>query len=131
MQEAAKRNPDGMSLLTDCSKCKTMTTRAQRQSMGCGYEPRSSAPQPWQPPDGKFGYAGPTVEHCAGYTTTLPEVIEVARARFHWEKGALGLALGRAPLSEALELGIELLESASNRMQSWRMTPAIEGGGGS
>lgn len=131
VQEAARRDPDGMQLLTDCGKCKKMTTRAQRRSMGCGYEPRSDRASPWQPPGGKAGYAGPTIEHCVGYTAALPEVVEVARARFHWDKGALALSLAGEPLSEGLQLGIEVLESASNCMQSWRMTPAIEGGGGS
>ena len=80
-----------------------MTTKAQRLSMGCGYEPRSDRASPWQPPDGKVGYEGPTIEHCAGYTTSLPEVIEVARARFHWDKGALAHVLAGEPLSESLQ----------------------------
>jgi hypothetical protein len=121
-----------MMFLTDCETCTKMTNRAQRQSMGCGYEPPSAlSAQPWQPPGGTHGYNGPTIVHCAGYTTNLPEVDEAARARFHWDKGALGLVLAGEPLNENLQLAIEMLESASNRMQHWRMTPVMEGGGGS
>lgn len=120
-----------MQLLTDCEKCKAMTTPTTRQALGCGFEAPSPRAQPWQPPSSKVGYTGPIAEVCAGYTTSLPAVTEIARARFHWDKGALELVVRGEPLSEMLQIGIEVLESASNRLQRWRLTPAIEGGGGS
>ena len=58
----------------------------------------------------------PTV--CPGYTTSLPEVIEGARARLHWSKGALtSFCNGNA--RESVLMAIEILEGASNECQTW------------
>jgi hypothetical protein len=55
---------------------------------------------------------------CPGYTTRLPEVIEIARARLHWSKGALRIDdWSTSPLA----FGIEFLESASNECQQWQL----------
>lgn len=59
-----------------------------RQSLGCAYAPTTDLVpiQPWRPAE---GYRGPEPTVCPNYTTNLPEVIEAARAWFHWEKGQL------------------------------------------
>lgn len=59
---------------------------------------------------------------CPGYTTNLPEVIEIARARVHWkEGGGLRDFCDETP-SEALRQGVEILEGASNECQRWAMS---------
>ena len=56
---------------------------------------------------------------CAGYTCRLPEVLEIARARMHWEKGAIvSFCRGQEP-SEQLLVGIELLEHAVSDLRAW------------
>jgi hypothetical protein len=98
-----------------------------RQFLGCGYAPppKAGTPvDPWSAPRGDRA----TV--CPGYTTKLPEVIEAARARFHWEKGALGMFCEGELPTELLMRSIEILASASNDCSDYYMTPANKGGGG-
>ncbi len=106
-----------------------MTTQLQRQSLGCGYEPRTDRVSllMWQPPQGAKGYSGPPLEWCAGYTTSLPEVMETAIARVHWSKGNAA-ALGE--LTEETLNSIVILEGSYNELQRWMLTPLSEGGGG-
>jgi hypothetical protein len=87
------------------------TTHTIRQFLGCGYEPQIERAQPWVPQgfDGK-------AEHCAGYTSRLPQVIEVARAFLHWEKGQLQLRHDDPPA--ALLDGIEALSGSVAACQS-------------
>ena len=116
--EQMKRDP------TDArSKCETCMDRnplETRQILGCGYEP---------PPDERLrsvariptllgSSTDPTV--CPGYSTRLPEVIEVARARLHWSKGSLREFVGGNP-TDALVMGIEFLEGANNECEGWAM----------
>lgn len=107
-----------------------MQERSQhsRQLIGCGFEP---------PPPRRFakhvttwfglGYRGDVPTVCPGYSTKLPEVIEIARARLHWSKGNLPV-FADDPL-HPVAIGIEILESSSNECQHWMMTPESEGGG--
>lgn len=97
---------------------------AQRDRWGCGYRPR--------PADGRvrltvWRHGGdrekkhPTL--CPGYTTTLPEVIEIARAR-HWKASLETFVRAtsgdpRALVPEPLLLGIELLDEAYNNAEAW------------
>lgn len=116
-----------MRLLNNCETCMQTSATIYRQSIGCGYEPPAPrevhvivhVPRGWK-------HERPEV--CPGYTTKLPEVIEVARARLHWSKGALAVALDGEPAHDMLLVGIELLESSSNECENLRMTPAKEGG---
>ncbi len=97
-----------------------------RQTMGCAYEApapvglRVDLPRPI-PPDRDL-----KITTCPGYTTRLPEVIEVARARLHWSKGGpAGIGINNwaeSPLCAA----IEVLEGASNEVQSWAMDNPIK-----
>lgn len=115
--------------ISDCGKCKQQTGQAQRQSLGCGYEPRNDRVHlsVWQPPSGKNGYAGPALTVCAGYTVRLPEVVEATVARAHWNKG--NVAYDRTP--RELLNAILIVEGQYSQLQSWLMTPAKDGGGGS
>lgn len=104
-----------------------------RQSMGCGFEPALGEYGGWEPPSGKLGFRQnkklvqlPTV--CPGYSTNLPEVLEVVRAHRHWQKASLRDFCGGEP-NEALLIGIEVLESEINATQNFEMTPEKDGGG--
>lgn len=73
-----------------------------------------------------LGHGAPSV--CPGYTTSLPEVIEIARGRLHWSKGSLG-QFCRGQASDAMLVGIEILEGASNACQAWCIdNPQKKGG---
>lgn len=65
------------------------------------------------------GYADEVPSACPGYTTKLPEVAEINRARLHWSKGALREFCGGKP-SELLLRGIEILEGSANEANCWR-----------
>lgn len=103
------------------------TGQAQRQSLGCGYEPSTDRVRLtiWQPPTGSAGYHGPQLSVCAGYTANLPEVTETALARIHWSKGNASTLNA----SEDLLNAIVILESSYNQLQAWLMTPVKDGGG--
>lgn len=117
----------GALAIDDCKRCKMTTNQAQRQSLGCGYEPRSDRVHlsVWQPPSGKNGYSGPPLTACAGFTCNLPQVVETAMARVHWSKGNVAVL---NPTEELLDC-IVILEGQSNQLQAWLTTPAKEGGG--
>lgn len=88
--------------------------RQSRQYLACAYEPRVEGARAWQ----HQGYEGPDSETCPGYTTKLPEVREVAEARFYLHKGSLSL-LVRDELSDSLRDGIAILETEDNSVMSW------------
>ena len=110
-------------MLADCQKCKGANGRLVRQSMGCGFEVESKLAIPW---DHRGRKSDPPVT-CAGYTTRMPEVIEILRARRHWEKGQLALACDEAPHENAL-IAIEILEGSSIELQNAKLTPISKGG---
>ncbi len=106
-------------------------TEDQRQLMGCGLLPppaesRRRYLQIWN--GGSLpNYKGPEPTVCPGYSTSLPEVIEVARAHRHWSKGNYQVA-GREP-NDPLVISIEILDGATNEFQAWSMTSTKDGGG--
>ena len=106
-------------VIGDCAKCKASLPQAQRQSLGCGYEPSASAVAMWSHP----GYTGPAPTVCPGYSTSLPEVLETAVARLHWSKGQ---NIGD---SEDLKDAVLIMEGSYNELQAWLMKPAKDGGG--
>lgn len=95
-------------------------TVINRQLAGCGYLP---------PPDkdllpvvrawNGLGYSGPDPTVCPGYSTNLPEVQEIARAHTHWSKGALMAWLRGQRASEALLIGIEIIEAEVGRFEAF------------
>jgi hypothetical protein len=106
------------------------TPEQTRQMLGCGFAPlpaENLLPHRRVPrPDGYNGIVR-TVDgvetgepsQCPGYLTNLPEVIEVARARFHWSKGGL-LSIGVTDWqNDPLVTCIEILEGATNEADRW------------
>lgn len=118
-------------VISDCEKCMQATTQQNRQGRGCGYEPRPAGLRvmPWQPPLNKLGYkhALPTI--CAGYTTRLPEVTEIARAHTHWQKGELVSFLGGEQPTELVKGYLEVLDAELSAVEAWAKTPIEQGGG--
>ncbi len=119
--ESERRNPTGS--LPKCDDCMKTNKQLPRQFMGCAYEPAL--------PEGKRvylsmwqggsmpNYRGPKPTVCPGYTTSLPEVIEVSRARAHWNKGGLA-SLGVTDWHhDPLAIGIEILEGSQNEVDRW------------
>lgn len=101
----------------------------RRQQLGCGYAPPpsphlASIVRPWA----GLGYRGPRPTTCPGYTTNLPEVVEIARAHRHWSKGSLEAFCGGPP-PEAVITGVEIFDAAMGELEAWRATPASQGGG--
>ena len=98
-----------------CDDCKKRNHVTTRQQFACGYEPRIEGAQPWHP---RFWILqGLKLEHCAGYTTTLPEVGEVLEAYPHWEAGTLpDLLDGRRAPKQLLQL-LVFMKAGSNEYQ--------------
>jgi hypothetical protein len=109
-----------------------MTNQQQRQSLGCGYEPKHPTlpVMMWSPPGSKCGYSGPRATVCPGYSTNLPEIIETAIIRRHWEKGSIVAACGgENPTEEQLAM-VLVLDGAFADLKHWACTPSKDGGGG-
>lgn len=92
----------------------------QRQLAGCGFAPPPrDALLPFVAPWSGLGYSGAKPTVCPGYSTSLPETIEIARGRLHWSKGGPA-AIGVADwASSPLTIGIEILEGACNEAERW------------
>lgn len=128
VHESERRNPHSADF--DCAKCKEMNGRLARQHMRCGYEvPIDGAQPPWSPVMLDAAHQG-EYTLCPGYTTKLPEVIEVVRLRMHAKMGSLSLFMHGGEPTEAATVGIEILEGAANEVQAWVMKPKDQGGGG-
>lgn len=99
-----------------------------RQGWGCGLE---LAPEPTVPvmPWSGLGYDGPAPTVCPGYTTSLAETIEIARAWKWWTKGQVDAFVDGSPVTAALKIGIEIFDAAVGSFERWRMTPRDKGGG--
>jgi hypothetical protein len=95
-----------------------------RRYMGCGWERPVDGAKPWSPSnlngEWKLGREQSDATTCPGYTTNLPQVIEIARARVHWKEGG-GLRDFVDQPSELLRQGVEILEGASNELTHWAM----------
>lgn len=120
--------------IDDCRACKENVSELQRQSLGCGYLPRTDrvSLQVWQPPShsGRCGYSGPPLTTCAGYTTNLPEILEATIARASAKLGALDHFCEGGVASEELLHSIILLDSEYSAAEHWITTPSKDGGGG-
>lgn len=123
-QEAIRRKTQAFA---NCTDCKAGTSEMVRQSMACPYE---AAPpeglRPFvRPPDVEGATVTPTV--CPGYTTSLPEVIELARAWDWREHGSLRDFCGGYP-TEATKRGVELFAGYVADLKHKLMTPRSKGG---
>lgn len=110
-----------------CAECLERVDEQSRQALGCPYAPEPDQTfrlhvETWtgcgvEPrPATDDAPAFPSV--CPGFTTTLPETIEAARAHLHWTKGEL-TQFCRGYASEALLIGIEVLSTSSGETMSW------------
>lgn len=128
LQERIRNKRKQVEYLLDCDKCRGLvppdpfnpmrpTTQAERQTWGCAYEPRNEAMRPcgWM----HQGYRDEPPTTCPGYTTKLPEVVEINRARLHVKTGSGRDFLG-GPATENILRGIEILEGAVNEANCWR-----------
>lgn len=105
-------------------------TPDQRQMFGCGYEPPPADNlRPFVGIPRPEGYSDDEPTVCPGYSTSLPETIEIARGWLHWTKGALREYTGGQP-TVAMVAGIEVLSGASSDCERYWMTPRSKGGGG-
>lgn len=126
LQEQHRRDPHIIDF--DCNRCKEMNGKEARQAMACGHEtPLVNVRPPWSPANMGASHTG-EYTLCPGYTTNLPEIVEVARGRLHWSKGSLPVYC--VP-NELIVEGIEILEGSTNEMQEWALRPKAKGGGGS
>ncbi len=102
-------------------------SRDIRRTMRCGLEPLlplSPDVSAWQPPTDEIerhAYNGPEATVCIGYTSKLPEVMEAAEARLHWEHGAIQ-SWCRGEPTEALLEGIAILHISTNQASAWAMS---------
>ena len=126
----------GRQSYANCTECKAGATTQIRQSWRCPYltpsppdlERYTHAPCPdgaSPPPDHEQGTPWPTV--CPGYSTSLPETIEVARAWGWAERGDLRAFTQEQP-TEALVDAIELFGDHVDRLKTKLMTPRSKGG---
>jgi len=95
-----------------------------RRNLGCGYEPALDGARPWQAPI-EAGVDEWSV--CPGYTTSLPETIDVARAWLHWSKGELvAFCDGRA--CPSLVSGIEIMAGTMSSFEGYSMRESAKRG---
>jgi hypothetical protein len=107
------------------------STKQTRQALGCGYEVANPKlpPQPWSPASMSSKWSGKT-ETCHVYTTALPIVLDVIRARVHWEKNAAAFsAYCEGDATEQMLAAVEILDGAVNELNAWAMTSSDDGGG--
>jgi hypothetical protein len=129
LQEAIRRTPDQLGHLSDCGTCMQKHPRERRQLMGCGYEPPTASVTLWQPKVSKLGYRHKRPTVCVGYSTRLPEVVEVLRARAHWEKGSLAMFCGDDKPGDEFLACIEILDAEIASVTAWALTSKKDGGG--
>lgn len=58
---------------------------------------------------------------CPGYTTKLPEVVEIARLRMHAKEGSLPLFMHGAEPTDVVVVGLEVLAGSTNECTTWAM----------
>lgn len=116
--ELTRAGQDSSAFL-ECTHCLKNVSRPARASWHCGYLPKADRKG--------YGFNGgpgtwPPYTVCPGYTTSLPQVFEVARARMWWDKGCLQL-LHKRP-TDALLRGIEVLQCAASQAEADMMQRA-------
>jgi hypothetical protein len=101
----AARDEPGQHELLNCMTCRKNNDPNLRRAMGCGWLPPSATPAGfvWSGPGGHLDLAT-----CPGYTTRLPDVLDVAGAYWWADRGALAERVGRRPPA-ALVRGIDAL----------------------
>lgn len=120
-QNAKRSNTRGIWDYDSCDACRAEVPAESRRDYACGYEPTTG------PCRLRLEGAGiePTV--CPGYSTSLPETIEIARGWSWAERGCLRDFCGGPP-TDAMLLGVELFGGAINELNEKKMTPRSKGG---
>lgn len=113
LQERIRNDRKTVENLINCEKCMSEVSGQTRRYMGCGYEPPLDGARAWM----HEGYTDEPPTTCPGYTTKLPEVIEINRLRLHWSKFA---GFKDSEPTEQVKRGIEILEGAVNEANCWR-----------
>lgn len=113
-QESARKSKGAMRYLSDCKLCMEDNPEEIRRMMGCGFIP--DAPAPSTKPNG----CELEVSVCVGYTTKLPEVAEVTRARMWWDKAQLREWCDGEEPTAPLRACIEELEIQYGAVQSFK-----------
>jgi len=125
LQQASRSNPAPVAHLLDCEACMRERPAAARARIRCGYvEPASDGSAWW--PRGFRGFGSPPVgaTTCPGYTTSLPEVVEISRLHLHWSKGALRDRV-RRPTGHVLDM-IEVLACEQSAVEWHEIKTAKE-----
>jgi hypothetical protein len=101
-----------------CSDCRDSVSEAMRRDMGCGWLATSwegdPAPSRWVHSSG----ASPRCVTCPGFTTALPEVLEVLDLFSHWETGQIEFALGGETASSMLPRALALAKRACGALMA-------------
>lgn len=116
LAEAKRRTPSEAGIYADCGRCMRETPIEGRRALACAYEAPLDGARGYEPP----GYDGPRLATCPGYTTKLPEVLEVTEARFYLHKGSLHL-LVTDELTEAMRDALLVSESAEADVTRWSL----------
>lgn len=91
-----------------------------RQTFACPYAPVPPEQLlPYVRPPIPPAYSGDELTVCPGYSSSLPEVIEGARAWRHWEKADVRAFTGGAWPTPGLTLAIESFDAAVSQHQRW------------
>jgi hypothetical protein len=122
-QEALRTEPDQHRDIADCSKCMETTDVHSRRALGCGWEPALDGAEP------ATLKSNVEVTVCPGYSCKLPEVVEVASAYAHWEKGTLSARLDGAEPTPQLLDGLVVLQGAIAELNEHRMKASTQKGG--
>lgn len=116
--------------LLDCGLCKEKLSVETRQAMGCGWETaeHKMPVKTWSPAgmpgneDWKcISKTRPEPTVCPGYSVTLPETIEIARAYTHWITGGGLRDFTDGDITSNLRIGVEIFCGAVNECQRWAM----------
>lgn len=118
------RGKDGQSDLLTCERCMQCNDYQMRRFMKCGYLDDSEHLNGsfWQPDAFDL-----TV--CAGYSTTLPEVVDAVTNYHHYDTGQLRDACDGQP-SPVLLQALSLLKGAVLSKDAYRMKEQAKKNGG-
>ena len=108
----------------DCDACKRRCDSVIRSTFACGWVPEAERSEHPLAPSALP--RGLDVTVCAGYTTSLPEVLECGRAMAWRDKGCLpDMYNGQYP-TPALRDGIDILSVEQSAAEAYRVRKARE-----
>jgi hypothetical protein len=113
MKMKMENHPQASAYL-NCSTCERDLPAKVRAGWNCGLLAVTKRVGPGFPSPASFGS---DTEICPGYLISLPQVIEVARARVHWQKGLLKERYEGEELTGLVFDGLELLEGYISELE--------------